>query len=155
VAAEEADDGPGTAGGVGLSPLHGGEQGIARVFFRPDDGQPAAAGLEPEKVGLVQDLAGHRKAPVTVGAGLGVLDGVARARRAVVVVEAADEAKLEGVDPVLLLELKTALQGVAHVALGQHAARVGIGQILPAEPTKAHVLEVAELIGGVPGAGLA
>src|SRR4029077_9712717 len=83
-APEQADDGTGSARGKGLAPLHGGKERVARVLLRPDPRQAAPVRLEPEEVGLVQDLARDGKARVAVPAGLGVLDAVAGARRAVV-----------------------------------------------------------------------
>src|SRR5207248_9908882 len=102
-AAKEAHDGPRATGGIGFAALHGRKQRVARVLFRPDDGQATAVGLEPQKVGLIQNLPGDGKARVAVSTGLGILHLVGGAGRAVVVIESADKAELERIHPVRLL----------------------------------------------------
>src|SRR5438046_4434241 len=61
-AAEEAHDGTCATGRIGLAAIQGRENRVARVILCPDAGHAATVGLQPQNVGLVQDLARDGKA---------------------------------------------------------------------------------------------
>jgi hypothetical protein len=142
-AGEEADDGAGAAGGVGLAPPHGLEDGIARVLFGPRHGQ--GPGVE-----------GHlREKAFGTGAGRAVkaheVHLVGAARSGVVGVGAADEAELERIGPEFGLLADAVLEHVAQIIVERGrlvGARVAAGGEL--EVLRLELLEAAL---GILGAG--
>ena len=109
----------GAAGGEGLTPAQGVEDGVAGVLLRPNSGQTSRVvnyvGSESSQTYARAKL--RRVVTTPMMTLIGVF--LSRARSAIVSIAAADEAKLERIDPNVLLDEQAVFESVAHVVSGE------------------------------------